>query len=68
MLRFMARRFMLAVPSLFGLLVLTFFLIRVVPATRPRRARVKTPRRNRLRRFAISTVSTGRFTSSLSSI
>jgi peptide/nickel transport system permease protein len=32
MLRFMARRILLAVPSLFGLLVLTFFLIRVVPA------------------------------------
>jgi peptide/nickel transport system permease protein len=32
MLRFMARRVLLAIPSLFGLLVLTFFLIRVVPA------------------------------------
>src|SRR6266571_4806574 len=32
MLGFIARRFLLAIPSLFGLLVLTFFLIRVVPA------------------------------------
>jgi peptide/nickel transport system permease protein len=32
MLRFIARRCFLAIPSLFGLLVLTFFLIRVVPA------------------------------------
>jgi len=32
MLRFILRRFLLAIPSLFGLLVLTFFLIRVVPA------------------------------------
>ncbi len=32
MLRFVLRRVLLAVPSLFGLLVLTFFLIRVVPA------------------------------------
>jgi peptide/nickel transport system permease protein len=32
MLRFVLRRVLLAIPSLFGLLVLTFFLIRVVPA------------------------------------
>jgi peptide/nickel transport system permease protein len=32
MLRFILRRALLAIPSLFGLLVLTFFLIRVVPA------------------------------------
>jgi peptide/nickel transport system permease protein len=32
MFRFVLRRVLLAVPSLFGLLVLTFFLIRVVPA------------------------------------
>jgi peptide/nickel transport system permease protein len=32
MLSFIARRILLAIPSLFGLLVLTFFLIRVVPA------------------------------------
>ena len=32
MLRFILRRVLLAIPSLFGLLVLTFFLVRVVPA------------------------------------
>src|SRR4051812_44579826 len=32
MLRFILRRVLLAIPSLFGLLVLTFFMIRVVPA------------------------------------
>jgi peptide/nickel transport system permease protein len=32
MLRFILRRALLAIPSLFGLLVLTFFMIRVVPA------------------------------------
>jgi len=32
MLRFILRRFLLAIPSLFGLLLLTFLLIRVVPA------------------------------------
>jgi peptide/nickel transport system permease protein len=32
MLRFILRRVLFAIPSLFGLLVLTFFLIRVVPA------------------------------------
>jgi len=32
MLGFIARRILLSIPSLFGLLVLTFFLIRVVPA------------------------------------
>ena len=32
MLRFIVRRVLLVIPSLFGLLVLTFFLIRVVPA------------------------------------
>ena len=32
MLRFVLRRVLLAIPSLFGLLVLTFFLVRVVPA------------------------------------
>jgi len=32
MLRFMLRRVLLALPSLFGLLVITFLLIRVVPA------------------------------------
>ena len=32
MLRFLLRRLLLVIPSLAGLLVLTFFLIRVVPA------------------------------------
>jgi peptide/nickel transport system permease protein len=32
MFRFVLRRALLAIPSLFGLLVLTFFLVRVVPA------------------------------------
>ena len=32
MLRFILRRLLLAIPSLLGLLVLTFVLIRIVPA------------------------------------
>ena len=49
MLRFVLRRLLLVIPSLAGLLVMTFFLIRVVPAIRRRRWPARTPRRRRSR-------------------
>ena len=67
--RFVLRRLSLVLPSLFGLLVVTFLLIRVVPSDpRRRRWRARTRRRRRSPPSARSTASTGRSGSSSSSI
>ena len=60
MLGFILRRTVYAVPSLFGLLVVTFLMVRVVPADPAPHSPETMPRRSRSRRSVTSMVSTVR--------